>query len=327
MSAGSNALLNILSRTAAPSVFSVKSRLERFFANPRMPILRRLAPAEMVEFASLREQMPVVRYAEARSFWQLKALRVEHTGEPAPTAPPPREIPAELLDRFAMNGKAEIEYNYLDGTSPSNYPLIYTDAEIDHYIGIIAHNRTLPPAKQDWFIYGTLDAWICDALGKYPVRYQTVVNMGSMTPWYEAMLIHFGGKPTTIDYNPIVTRTKRMTFMTISDWERERPTFDVGFSISSFEHDGLGMYGDPLDPDGDLKAMRKMKERVKSGGLLFLAIPTGRDKVLFNNARIYGQHRLPLLFDGWDVVDTFGFHIDDLDGAGWSQPLYILRNS
>jgi hypothetical protein len=80
MSAGSNALLNILSRTAAPSVFSVKSRLERFFANPRMPILRRLAPAEMVEFASLREQMPVVCYAEARSFWQLKALRVEHTG-------------------------------------------------------------------------------------------------------------------------------------------------------------------------------------------------------------------------------------------------------
>ena len=140
------------------------------------------------------------------------------------------------------------------------------------------------------------------------------------------MLIRFGAKPTTIDYNPIIVRTKRMEFMTIAEWERNRPHFDVGFSISSFEHDGLGMYGDPLDPDADLKAMRNMKDRVKPDGLLFLAVPTGRDKILFNNARIYGRHRLPLLFSGWDVVDTFGFHADDIDGNGSAQPLYILRN-
>jgi hypothetical protein len=71
--------------------------------------------------------------------------------------------------------------------------------------------------------------------------------------------------------------------------EARAPGFDVGFSISSFEHDGLGMYGDPLDPDGDLKAMRKMTERIKPGGLLFVAVPTGRDKLLFNNASIYGR--------------------------------------
>jgi Caenorhabditis protein of unknown function, DUF268 len=49
--------------------------------------------------------------------------------------------------------------------------------------------------------------------------------------------------------------------MRIEQWEHERTLFDAGFSISSFEHDGLGMYGDPLDPDGDLKAMRKMKQK------------------------------------------------------------------
>ncbi len=32
--------------------------------------------------------------------------------------------------------------------------------------------------------------------------------------------------------------------------------FDMALSISSFDHDGLGRYGDPLDPVGDLKAMR-----------------------------------------------------------------------
>lgn len=226
-----------------------------------------------------------------------------------------------------MGGKVAIEYNYLDATYPSNYPLIYTEAEIDHYIGIISHNLRLPSEQQDWFIYGTLDEWVCDAIKKYPVKQCSVVNMGSMTPWYESMLIYFGAKPTTIDYNAIKVRTDRMSFMTIAEWERDRPIFDIGFSISSFEHDGLGMYGDPLDPDGDLKAMRKMKERIKSSGLRFLAVPTGKDKILFNNARVYGRHRLPLLLSGWEVVDTFGFHVDDIDGNGSAQPLYILRNA
>jgi Caenorhabditis protein of unknown function, DUF268 len=150
--------------------------------------------------------------------------------------------------------------------------------------------------------------------------------MGSLTPWYEAMCIHFGADPVTIDYNPILLRTKRMSFMTTVEWERDRRTFNVGFSISSFEHDGLGMYGDPLDPDGDLKAMRKMKERIASDGLLFLAVPIGRDKILFNNARIYGRARLPLLTQGWSVLDSFGFYEGDIDGAGNAQPLFVLRN-
>src|SRR5262245_31779638 len=115
-------------------------------------------------------------------------------------------------------------------------------------------------------------------------------------------------------------------FMSIADWEERRSTFDVGFSISSFEHDGLGMYGDSLDPEGDLKAMRKMKERLKLGGLLYLAVPTGVDAVRFNTCRVYGRHRLPMLMEGWEWIDSFGFSDSDLDGTGGAQPLYVLRN-
>jgi len=142
----------------------------------------------------------------------------------------------------------------------------------------------------------------------------------------EAMFINFGAHFTTIDYNPILLRTSRMSFMSIDEWEKKRPQFDVGFSISSFEHDGLGAYGDPIDPDGDLKAMAKMKERIKPGGLLFLAVPTGKDKVVFNQARIYGRLRLPMLMQGWDCIDRFGFREEDLDGNGSVQPVYVLRN-
>jgi hypothetical protein len=267
------------------------------------------------------------RYMATRYEWRSLALSEELFGPPSKCSAPPKTIPADLLDRFTMSGKVEIEYNYLDLTCPDNHPLIYTDREIDAYLERIRKNLGSPREKRDWFVYGTLDEWVCDAIEKYPIHEKFVVNMGSLTPWYEAVFIHFGTKPTTIDYNPIITRTNRMNFMTIAEWERERPVFDIGFSISSFEHDGLGMYGDPIDPDGDLKAMQKMKERIKPGGLLFLAVPTGRDKILFNNARIYGKHRLPLLMEGWEWIDSFGYSVSDLDGNGSAQPLYVLRNS
>jgi Caenorhabditis protein of unknown function, DUF268 len=266
------------------------------------------------------------RYTATRYQWQTHALRQELYGPPHKTIAPPRTIPDELLPAFTLNGSASVDYNYIDATYPDNHPLIYTDAEIDNYLGTIGHNLTLPAEKQQWFIYGGLDKDVCDAIAKYPIKDMQVVNMGSLTPWYEAMFIHFGAFPTTIDYNAITLRTNRMRFMTIDDWERERPLFDAGFSISSFEHDGLGMYGDPLDPDGDFKAMRKMKERIKPGGLLYLAVPTGKDRIFFNNCRIYGRTRLPLLMDGWDWIDSFGFSDPCLDSNGDPQPLYILRN-
>ncbi len=267
------------------------------------------------------------RYMATRFEWRSRALAADLFGPPNSCPTPPKVIPADLFDRFTMGGKVEIEYSYLDLTCPNNHPLIYTDAEIDSYIEAVKKNLDLPRDKRDWFIYGTLDEWVCDAIEKFPISEKSVVNMGSVTPWYEAIFIHFGAKPTTIDYNPIITRTSRMAFMTIAQWERERPVFDIGFSISSFEHDGLGMYGDPIDPDGDLKAMQKMKERIKPGGLLFLAVPTGRDKILFNNARIYGKHRLPLLMEGWEWIDNFGYSSSDLDGNGSAQPLYVLRKT
>jgi hypothetical protein len=41
--------------------------------------------------------------------------------------------------------------------------------------------------------------------------------------------------------------------------------YDVAMSISSFEHDGLGRYGDPLNPDGDMNAMRSARRLLKQG--------------------------------------------------------------
>ena len=78
-------------------------------------------------------------------------------------------------------------------------------------------------------------------------------------------------------------------------------------SISNFEHDGLGRYGDPIDPNGDLRAMSEMQALVKPNGFLILGVPVARDAVVWNAHRLYGRVRLPLLLRGWSVDAFVGF--------------------
>jgi SAM-dependent methyltransferase len=76
----------------------------------------------------------------------------------------------------------------------------------------------------------------------------------------------------------------------------------VALSISSFEHDGLGRYGDPVDANGDLKAMERMRRVLKPNGYLILAVPVGVDTIKWNAHRKYGRVRLPVLLRLWSLV-------------------------
>ena len=53
------------------------------------------------------------------------------------------------------------------------------------------------------------------------------------------------------------------------------------------EHIGLGRYGDKLDYDGDLKAIREISRVLAEGGDLLFVVPVGRPKIMFNAHRIY----------------------------------------
>lgn len=281
--------------------------------------LRRRALAQAEQVASFRAVVQAAGIETVRLLWRHYSLCRQAFGAPNPCPEPPDQIPPAMLDGFTMGGRVPIEYIYGNSTYPDNWPLVYTDYEIDKYLQRIASRK--------YFVYGMTDVWLWEALERFPVKGLHVVNMGSLTPWYEANCLHHGARSTTIDYNRIITLTDRISTMTTSEWEQARPTFDVAWSISSFEHDGLGMYGDPLDPDGDFKAMTRMKSIVKPGGLLFLSVPVGKDKVLFNNARIYGRLRLPVLCSEWEQLATFGLQDVHMEGPGHIQPIIVLRNT
>jgi SAM-dependent methyltransferase len=67
------------------------------------------------------------------------------------------------------------------------------------------------------------------------------------------------------------------------------------------EHVGLGRYGDPLDPDGDLRAMRELERVLAPGGSLLFVVPVGRPRVCFNAHRIYAYEQIRDAFEALDL--------------------------
>jgi len=65
------------------------------------------------------------------------------------------------------------------------------------------------------------------------------------------------------------------------------------------EHIGLGRYGDKLDYDGDLKAIKELKRVLAVGGNLLFVVPMGKKaKIEFNAHRIYTYEQIIEYFSG-----------------------------
>jgi len=73
--------------------------------------------------------------------------------------------------------------------------------------------------------------------------------------------------------------------------------------MHTVEHIGLGRYGDKLDADGDLKAIKELKRVVKSGGSMLFVVPVGKPKIMFNAHRIYSHSQITGYFSGFTLRD------------------------
>ncbi|KAI1715868.1 hypothetical protein Ddc_10786 [Ditylenchus destructor] len=145
----------------------------------------------------------------------------------------------------------------------------------------------------------------------YNISGQVGTVIGSLSPWVEIILLVNDVKHiVTVDYQKVVTTHPKISFLLAQDLAKGHymyeNSFDFAVSFSSVEHSGLGRYGDPLDPFGDVKEIQKIRCMLKPGGLLFLGLPVGKDTVGNNCHRIYGRLRLPFMFEGFELVSTFG---------------------
>lgn len=235
-------------------------------------------------------------------------------------AEPPREIPGELVNAFTMHGTVPVIHLYFNDSYPPSQPAFYSRAAIDAYMEMVI--------RKSVNYYGETDAWLYQMLERYPIYGKEVAIIGSVLPWYESIILAYGGRPTTIEYNKITTDDSRIAVLTVDEYNQNPKKFDILLSISSIEHDGLGRYGDPLNPNGDLEFMAMAKQKfLKEDGRMILAVPMGKDCLAWNAHRIYGPRRFPLLIQEWNVIDSIGFSeagFHRVLGEYWYQPVFYL---
>lgn len=118
-------------------------------------------------------------------------------------------------------------------------------------------------------------------------------------------------RPADININKLETGFADLVKLPFDD--NSQPSVSCMHTI---EHIGLGRYGDPLDPDGDIKAINELKRIVSNGGNLLFVTPVGQPKIEFNAHRIYSfeniiEYFFPLQLHQFSLVPDIGGFIDN----------------
>jgi len=84
--------------------------------------------------------------------------------------------------------------------------------------------------------------------------------------------------------------------------------------MHTIEHIGLGRYGDPLDYDGDLKAIAELIRVTAENGNILFVVPVGKPKIVFNAHRIYKFKQILSYFPDC-ALKEFSLITDDESGG------------
>jgi len=230
---------------------------------------------------------------------------------------------------------------------------IWTRQLVEHLVSLAKRREDLSPidypgsASQ---IYSALD--IVNKMYRMASNRHQEMNIlvaGSISPWIEAIVLgysHFSlhmNRIVTTDYGPLQIESPQIKFVHMRDLRSSQqvPPFDMIISYSSIEHDGLGRYGDPINPDGDIAAVAEYHAMLTKNGFLVLGIPmVSSDKdagyIVSNSHRIYSVKCLVTqVFCGFNMI---GKRIDapgmrpkhgkrDIKRDWQYQPVWILKKS
>jgi hypothetical protein len=249
------------------------------------------------------------------------------------------EIPARLRDAFTQCGAILVSNMYIDETMGGQglhlkFPRAEVNAQLQHATRLLAMaDKTATDLKSPSRFATSMKGavrYALDAMRRHrdEISGGAVAVFGSQRPTYEAMALALGAASVSVfEYQPPVYESEQISSWDCRDvaaaaaeeqgWTvsegnaslgaRHLHAYDVALSISSFDHDGLGRYGDPLSPDADLRAMDVARAILVPWGVLLVSVPVGPDEIAFNMMRRYGTLRLPRLLEGWAPVSTTGW--------------------
>lgn len=144
---------------------------------------------------------------------------------------------------------------------------------------------------------------------KMPLQAGAVLDLGPATSFSPLMAAYNATSVIGFDLDPLPVPFSapnlRYVKGDILQGGLPEGTFDTIVNCSTTEHIGLsGRYGNQEEPDGDLRAMALLRERMAGpDARMIFTIPVGRDGVYRPYHRVYGRDRLPRILDGYRVLE------------------------
>jgi hypothetical protein len=114
------------------------------------------------------------------------------------------------------------------------------------------------------------------------------LDVGSRIDGFIAQVSIFR-KLTILDIRPLDIEIQNVNFLQ-ADICKDNFNVRKADSISclhTLEHIGLGRYNDPLGTELWKKGLKNIWSLVKPGGVLYLSVPIGKQKIMFNAHRVY----------------------------------------
>ena len=243
---------------------------------------------------------------------------------------PYKKIPSELLSAYTLNGRIPVLEWYIKEKPPQDQEVRnWTEDYVNDFLtrfteSHISCNQHGPEP------YAGVSSHLLRAFKHHKIHDKNIAVVGSLTPWIEAILLNLNNQVTTVEYNVPDIDTNLIKGESYWNFEKTEDEYDCIVTFSSIEHSGLGRYGDPLDPNGDIKTMKAIHKNIKKDGLLVWGAPVGADVLVWNAHRIYGKLRLDLIFEGFKELSWVGHDKEALlkslaSKYAGSQPVVVLQ--
>lgn len=139
----------------------------------------------------------------------------------------------------------------------------------------------------------------------YESKVEEHYDIGSRLDGFIANCLSFT-KVIMLDIRPLNITIPNLTFLQCDCTNMQNIASNSIESLSSLhaiEHFGLGRYGDPVDPEGYLKAIMEIKRVLKKKGNLYISLPIGKQRLEFNAHRIFDPYYVLELFKELQLVE------------------------
>jgi hypothetical protein len=240
---------------------------------------------------------------------------------------PYREIPSELLEAYTQNGQIPVQQGFVDQKPKGPVRREWSNDYLNELLSRFTDER-ISKNQQGRESYMGASRHLLTAFKNYNIHNKDIAVVGSAGAWIEAILLNLDNKVTTVEYNLPDIEGDLIKSQSYWDFEKAENNYDCIVTFSSVEHSGLGRYGDPLDPNGDIKTMKAIHQNLKEGGLVVWGAPVGADLLVWNAHRIYGRKRLELMFEGFEELSWIRYNKEALlqNAIGkMVQPVVVLK--